>query len=150
MLSIVVLASALSGVFSGLPQESSPETVSRRITDQFLSTRPENYYIMYADTMTDSMKNAMDETNRRRRIQNQYNLDNGIVPTTVVKEIRPPIHNTEDEISDIISASKKATRSELQKKIKELEKQMKEAARTFDFERAAKLRDIIFEMKAEL
>ncbi len=106
--------------------------------------------IMYADTYTDSMKNAIDETNRRRRIQNQYNLENGIIPTTVIKEIRPPIHNTEDEISDIISASKKATRSELQKKIKDLEKQMKEAARQFDFERAAKLRDIIFEMKAEL
>ena len=106
--------------------------------------------IMYADTITDSMQNAIDETNRRRRIQNQYNLDNGIVPTTVIKEIRPPIHNTEDEISDIISASKKATRSELQKRIKDLEKQIKEEAYTFDFERAAKLRDIIFEMKAEL
>lgn len=106
--------------------------------------------IMYADTITDSMQNAIDETNRRRRIQNQYNLDNGIIPATVIKEIRPPIHNTEDEISDIVSASKKATRSELQKRIKDLEKQMKEAARTFDFERAAKLRDIIFEMKAEL
>ena len=106
--------------------------------------------IMYADTMTDSMKNAIDETYRRRKIQNQYNIDNGIVPTTVIKEIRPPIHNTEDEISDIINASKKATRSELQKKIKDLEKQMKEAARQFDFECAAKLRDIIFEMKAEL
>ena len=106
--------------------------------------------IMYADTMTDSMKNAIDETMRRRNIQNQYNLDNGIIPTTVMKEIRPPIRNTDDEISDIIKATKKATRSELQKQIKDLEKQMHQAAKEFDFERAAELRDIIFEMKAEL
>ena len=106
--------------------------------------------IMYADQMTDSMKNAIDETRRRRNIQNQYNLENGIIPTTVIKEIRPPIRNTEDEIEGIIKASKKATRSELQKQIKELEKQMKQAAKEFDFERAAELRDIIFEMKAEL
>ena len=106
--------------------------------------------IMYADQMTDSMKNAIEETRRRRNIQNQYNLENGIIPTTVIKEIRPPIRNTEDEIEGIIKASKKATRSELQKQIKELEKQMKQAAKEFDFERAAELRDIIFEMKAEL
>ena len=106
--------------------------------------------IMYADTMTDSMKNAIDETMRRRNIQNQYNLDNGIIPTTVMKEIRPPIRNTDDEISDIIKSSKKASRSELQKQIKDLEKQMHQAAKEFDFERAAELRDIIFEMKAEL
>ncbi len=106
--------------------------------------------IMYADTITDSMKNAIDETMRRRNIQNQYNLDNGIIPTTVMKEIRPPIRNTDDEISDIIKATKKASRSELQKQIKDLEKQMRQAAKEFDFERAAELRDIIFEMKAEL
>ena len=106
--------------------------------------------IMYADMMTDSMKNAIDETMRRRNIQNQYNLDNGIIPTTVVKEIRPPIRNTDDEISDIIKSTKKASRSELQKQIKDLEKQMRQAAKEFDFERAAELRDIIFEMKAEL
>ena len=77
-------------------------------------------------------------------------MENGIVPRTIIKEIRPPIHNTDDEISDIIKSSKKATRSELQKTIKDLEKQMKQAAKNFDFERAAELRDIIFEMKAEL
>ena len=106
--------------------------------------------IMYADTMTDSMRNAIDETMRRRNIQNQYNLDNGIIPTTVMKEIRPPIRNTDDEISEIIKSTKKASRSELQKQIKDLEKQMRQAAKEFDFERAAELRDIIFEMKAEL
>ena len=106
--------------------------------------------IMYADTMTDSMKVAIDETRRRRTIQNEYNQVNGIIPRTIIKDIRPPIHNSDDEIADIIKASKKATRSELQKRIKDLEKQMKQAAKEFDFERAAELRDIIFEMKAEL
>ncbi len=106
--------------------------------------------IMYADTITDSMKVAIDETRRRRSIQNAYNQENGIVPRTIIKDIRPPIHTTDDEMSDILKASKKATRSEIQKRIKELEKQMKQAAHDFDFERAAELRDIIFEMKAEL
>ena len=106
--------------------------------------------IMYADNMTDSMKYAIDETYRRRSIQVKYNFENGIIPRTIVKDIRPPIKNSDDEISDLIKASKKATRSELQKRIKDLEKQMKQAAHDFDFERAAELRDIIFEMKAEL
>ena len=106
--------------------------------------------IMYADRITDSMRNAIDETMRRRKIQNQYNVENGIVPKTVIKEIRPPIRNVDDELSEIVSSSKKMTRAELQKQIKDLEKQMKQAAHDFDFERAAELRDIIFEMKAEL
>ena len=106
--------------------------------------------IMYADNMTDSMKYAIDETNRRRRIQETYNLENGIIPRTIIKDIRPPIRNTDDEISEMVKASKKVTRGELQKQIKELEKQMRQAAHDFDFERAAELRDIIFEMKAEL
>ena len=106
--------------------------------------------IMYADNITDSMKYAIDETYRRRSIQEKYNFENGVIPRTIVKDIRPPIKNSDDEISDLIKASKKATRSELQKRIKDLEKQMKQAAHDFDFERAAELRDIIFEMKAEL
>ena len=106
--------------------------------------------IMYADTITDSMRVAIDETKRRRTIQNEYNQVNGIVPRTIIKEIRPPIRNSGDEISDMIKATKKASRSEIQKRIKDLEKQMKQAAKEFDFERAAELRDIIFEMKAEL
>ena len=105
---------------------------------------------MYADTMTDSMRNAIEETARRRKIQNDYNQENGIIPKTVIKEIRPPIRNTDGEFNDLLTHSKKMTRAELQKKIKELEKQMKQAAHDFDFERAAELRDIIFEMKAEL
>ena len=106
--------------------------------------------IMYADNMTDSMKNAIDETKRRRQIQNQYNLENGIIPRTIKKEIRPPIRVVDDDLSDITKSAKKQTRTEIQKRVKDLEKQMKQAAHDFDFERAAELRDIIFELKAEL
>ena len=106
--------------------------------------------IMYADNMTDSMKNAIDETNRRRGIQKAYNDEYGIVPRTIIKEIRPPIHNSDDEVSEIIKLSKHGTRSQITTKIKDLEKQMRQAAKEFDFERAAELRDIILEMKAEL
>ena len=106
--------------------------------------------IMYADTMTDSMNNAITETNRRRGIQEKYNEENGIVPKTIIKEIRAPIHNTDDQISEMVKLSKHGTRSQLTAKIKELEKEMRSAAKEFDFEKAAELRDIILEMKAEL
>ena len=106
--------------------------------------------IMYADRITDSMKAAIDETNRRRAIQEKFNDENGIVPRTIVKEIRPPIHNSDDEISEMIKLTKKGSRSELTKRIKDLEKQMRQAAKEFDFEKAAQLRDIILELKAEL
>ncbi len=106
--------------------------------------------IMYADNMTDSMKAAIDETNRRRAIQEAYNDENGIIPRTIVKEIRPPIHNSDDEISEMIKLTKKGSRTEINNRIKDLEKQMREAAKNFDFERAAELRDIILEMKAEI
>ena len=106
--------------------------------------------IMYADNMTDSMKNAIDETRRRRQIQDKYNQENGIIPRTVKKDIRPPIHVVDDDLGDITKSAKKKTRTEIQKQIKELEKQMKQAAHDFEFERAAELRDIIFELKAEL
>ena len=106
--------------------------------------------IMYADTMTDSMKNAIDETNRRRAIQEAYNEENGIVPRTIIKEIRPPIHNSDDEVSEMIDITKHGSRKQIEAKIKDLEKQMKQAAKEFDFERAIELRDIILEMKAEI
>ena len=105
---------------------------------------------MYADNMTDSMKAAISETNRRRAVQQAYNEENGIIPKTIIKEIRAPIHNSDDEISEMIKLSKHGSRSEITNRIKELEKQMKQAAKEFDFERAAELRDIILEMKAEL
>ena len=106
--------------------------------------------IMYADEMTDSMNRCIKETNRRRAIQEKYNDDNGIIPQTIIKEIRPPIHNLDDEISNIISLTNKGSRNEILAKIKDLEKQMKKAAHDFDFERAAELRDIILELKSNL
>ena len=106
--------------------------------------------IMYADTITGSMKEAIDETNRRRAIQEKYNEENGIVPRTIIKEIRAPIHNSDDEITEMIDLTKHGTRNEINNKIKDLEKQMRQAAKEFDFERAAELRDIILEMKANL
>ena len=104
--------------------------------------------IMYADNITESMKEAIDETDRRRKIQKRYNDDNGIIPETIIKEIRAPIKNFDDEIDVIDFKSKHTTRSELQKEIKRLESEMKAAAKAFEFEKAAELRDIIFELRA--
>jgi len=106
--------------------------------------------IMYADNMTDSMKEAIKETNRRRAIQEKYNKDNGIIPETIIKEIRLPISNKESEISKFIDKKAKKSKSELDNQIKQVEKAMREAAKEYDFERAAELRDILFELKAEL
>lgn len=110
----------------------------------------EGKVIMYADYYSDSMKEAMEETARRRAIQQAYNDENGIVPTTIIKEIRPPLRNSEDEIQSFIKAQEKSSRKELEKQIAELEKQMKAAAKVFDFERAAEIRDIIFEARAAM
>jgi excinuclease ABC subunit B len=106
--------------------------------------------IMYADRMTDSMRFAIAETDRRRSIQASYNEENGIVPETIIKDIRPPLKNMEDEEEVLKVFTAKASRSEIEARIKELEKQMREAAKGYDFEKAAEIRDIIFEIKATL
>ncbi|MBQ7243417.1 MAG: excinuclease ABC subunit UvrB [Bacilli bacterium] len=106
--------------------------------------------IMYADTYSDSMMEAINETKRRRAKQMAYNEEYGIVPTTIKKEIRPPLHNVEDEGVEALRGKEKKSRSELQRMIADIEKQMKAAAKEYDFERAAKLRDIMFELKADL
>ena len=106
--------------------------------------------IMYADNMTQSMKETIEETDRRRSIQQAYNDEYGIVPQTIIKPITPPIHNTDDELEEMVKLSKHGTRSQLEARIKDLEKQMRAAAKEFDFERAAELRDIILELKASL
>lgn len=103
--------------------------------------------IMYADKITDSMKECIDETDRRRKIQEEYNEKYGIIPTTIVKEIKAPIHNIETNIDEEFKG--KLTKTEIERKIKKVEKEMKEAAKEFDFEKAIKLRDILFELKAE-
>ena len=104
--------------------------------------------IMYADKMTDSMKQAIDETKRRRKIQEEYNEKNNIVPKTINKEIREVITNTD------LSTKKKTKNKPLTKKeqailAESIEEEMKEAARNLDFERAMELRDILFEMKTK-
>ncbi len=104
--------------------------------------------IMYADTITKSMDEAITETRRRRAIQEKYNEENGIIPTTIHKEIRPPLTNTEKDTELIID--KKAPKKKIEDYIKSLEKQMREAAKNLDFEKAAQIRDIIFELKGEI
>ena len=106
--------------------------------------------IMYADRITDSMKEAIDETNRRRAIQEAYNDENGIVPTTIIKEIRSPLGNTENSQEIATKINKHSSRSEIEREIKKLESDMRAAAKAYDFERAAEIRDIVFEFKASI
>lgn len=106
--------------------------------------------IMYADRMTDSMRLAIEETNRRRSIQKAYNDENGIIPTTIIKSLNAPLRNLDDDKFDVKKLLGKSSRKQLEAQIKELEKDMRAAAKVFDFEKAAELRDIIFELKAEL
>ena len=105
--------------------------------------------IMYADQMTESMEECIKETNRRRAIQKAYNDENGIIPQTIIKPIQPPIHVTEKEETEIVASNAKLTKKELDKRIKEIERSMNQAAKEFDFERAIELRDMLFELKAE-
>ena len=106
--------------------------------------------IMYADTYSESMEEAISETNRRRKIQMAYNDANGIIPTTIVKPIRPPMHNAESEESELLVTKGKMSKKELELQIASIEKEMRKAAKEYDFERAAELRDIMFELKEEL
>ena len=106
---------------------------------------------LYADNMTDSMKNAIEETNRRRAIQEAYNAEHGITPTTIKKEIREAIHGKETKEMTAKYMKKKTKHDKLAKEelLASLEKEMKEAARVLDFERAAEIRDIIIELRGE-
>ena len=107
--------------------------------------------IMYADTITDSMQRAIDETNRRRTIQNEYNEKHHITPHTVTKPIEEAIRGkeTKEMAAKYMKKKTKMSKKEKEKMILNLEKEMKEAARVLDFERAAELRDIVFELKSE-
>ena len=104
--------------------------------------------IMYADTISDSMKTAIEETERRRSIQDKYNKEHGIVPKTIIKEIRDLISNKEEDEA-IKAENNKLSKKDKDKLLVDLEAEMKEAAKNLDFERAMELRDIIFEMKSE-
>jgi excinuclease ABC subunit B len=111
------------------------------------------HVIMYADRMTNSMEVAISETKRRRAIQEEYNLKHGITPKTIQKGIRDVIRATQaaeepEEYTPAVSLSK-MTKKEREKVILEMEKEMKEAAKALNFERAAELRDLLLELKAE-
>lgn len=104
------------------------------------------HVIMYADTISDSMKLAIEETKRRRSIQEKYNLDHGIIPKTIIKEIKEVISNTDEEK---IIENKKMSKKDKELIVSNIEQEMKEAAKNLDFERAMELRDILFELKSE-
>ena len=104
------------------------------------------HVIMYADKITDSMKEAIEETSRRRSIQEKYNKEHGIIPQTINKQIREVVSNVDTESK---KSNKKLSKKELEKNMELIEQEMREAAKNLDFERAMELRDILFEMKSE-
>ena len=106
--------------------------------------------ILYADTVTRSMRSAMDETERRRKIQDDFNKEHGIVPRTVIKSVREILELSKSEAEAQKRSGKKLTRSEVAEEIAKLEKQMKEAAKMMEFEYAAVLRDRIIELRKEV
>ena len=107
--------------------------------------------IMYADQVTDSMHKAIKETERRRTVQNEYNVANGIVPETIKKDIRDVIDVglSDTKEKNKKSKAKKLTKSEKEKKIAELTTEMRAAAQKLEFEKAAHLRDVIKKLREE-
>ncbi|MED3993270.1 excinuclease ABC subunit UvrB [Peribacillus frigoritolerans] len=113
------------------------------------------HVIMYADRITNSMEIAINETRRRREIQEKYNEKHGIMPQTIQKDIRDSIRAThvaeegEEYKEDLAPSLAKLPKKERLKVMASMEKEMKEAAKALDFERAAELRDLLLELKAE-
>ena len=113
----------------------------------------EGRVIMYADVMTDSMRLAIEETTRRRAIQEQYNKEHGITPKTIKKAVRDLISiskkvaETEDKM---MKDPESMSRKELEKLIQQVKKQMQTAAADLNFEMAAQLRDKMIELKKNL
>ncbi|MCK1984955.1 MULTISPECIES: excinuclease ABC subunit UvrB [Peribacillus] len=113
------------------------------------------HVIMYADRITNSMELAINETRRRREIQENYNKEHGIMPQTIQKDIRDSIRAThvaeegEQYKEDLAPSLAKLPKKERLKVMASMEKEMKEAAKALDFERAAELRDLLLELKAE-
>ena len=108
--------------------------------------------IMYADVITQSMKNAIDETNRRRGIQMAYNEEHGIVPKTIKKEVRDLIRIThdvqgEEREENLLVQFKNLSKMQREEELERLTMEMKEHAKNMNFEAAAELRDIIMELK---
>ena len=113
----------------------------------------EGHVIMYADTMTESMQNAIDETNRRREIQMKYNEEHGITPQTIKKAVRDLIAITKEITKEEVKFEKdpeSMSRDELEKLIGKVQKKMKKAAAELDFETAAALRDQMLSLKTHL
>jgi len=112
----------------------------------------DGHVIMYADTITKSMQAAIDETGRRRRIQEAYNREHGITPQGIRKAIRDITERvkTVAETRAVYTAERPATREDIARLIKELEAQMKAAAKALEFEKAALIRDRIIELRKEL
>lgn len=106
--------------------------------------------IMYADKITRSMQAAIDETERRRAIQSQYNEENGIVPQTIRKDVHEILEISSDFSSEKKNSGVKMTQREIREKIERLEKKMKDAAKMLEFEIAAELRDIIIKLKSQV
>ena len=104
------------------------------------------HVILYGDKITDSMDEAIKETERRRKIQEEYNKEHNIVPKTITKAIRDVITNTDEESN---KKDKKKSKKEQALDIDKIEQEMREAARNLDFERAMELRDILFEIKSQ-
>ena len=102
--------------------------------------------IMYADSMSDSMEEAITETARRRKIQEEYNKKHGIIPKTIMKEIREVISNLEEVPEQKVQKMSKHEKAVM---IDEMEREMKRAAQNLDFERAMELRDAIFELQSD-
>ena len=105
------------------------------------------HVIMYADTISDSMKEAIEETQRRRAIQDKYNKEHNIIPKTIIKEIRDVITNEVEVTDDKVPTKEKLSSKEKQNMILKLKEEMKKCARELDFERAMELRDIIFDLE---
>ncbi|MCY3052359.1 excinuclease ABC subunit UvrB [Aerococcus urinae] len=119
------------------------------------AARNENgHVIMYADTVTGSMQAAIDETARRRAIQEAYNEEHNITPKTIQKEIRDSIRittavNSEEENESLMDTIRGMNRNEKEEAVHNVELEMRQAAKDLNFEKAAELRDIILELKAE-
>ena len=105
---------------------------------------------MYADTITDSMRRAMEETERRRKLQMQYNIEHGITPQTIKKAVRDLISISKKVAAEELRMEKdpeSMSKEELEKLINDVSKQMRKAAAELNFEAAAQLRDKMIELK---
>ena len=111
----------------------------------------EGRVIMYADKITRSMAATIEETKRRREIQSQYNEENGIIPKTIVKEVRDSIETLKPADEEVVfGISESEDEYEVQNNIEALQKEMMEAAQNLQFERAAQLRDKIKELEERI